>query len=115
MADQEQQGNIRQEYNNATVGLNQDQSVNQLRKGQLTYALNAAVENYNDSSINYQNEVGNELCLVSPEGYVLIGKHFIAERNKHIFFITNPNTGDSEIGYMINNDCCYNTLVSSKF
>jgi len=109
-----EQGNIRNEYNNATTGLNLDQSVNQIPKGKLTYALNASVENFDANSVNYQNESGNELCLTFPNEFVLIGTHFIQEKNKHIFFITNPNTGDSEIGYMDNNDCQYRTLVSSK-
>ena len=92
MAEQEQ-GNIRQEYNNATAGLDLDQTSSQISKGKLTYALNAAVENFDASSVNYQNEQGNEFCVNFPEGYVLIGNHFINELNKHIFFITNPLTG----------------------
>jgi len=55
MAEQEE-GNIRQEYNAANTGLNMDRSVTQIPKGQLTYALNAAVENFDSNSVNYQNE-----------------------------------------------------------
>jgi len=112
MAEQEQ-GNIRQEYNNATTGLNMDQTPNQIQKGKLTYALNAAVENFDSNSVNYQNEPGNELCVTFPSGFVLIGNHFIQERNKHVFFITNPDTGASQIGYMENNDCVYRVLVNA--
>tara|TARA_R110000782_G_scaffold74248_1_gene148406 strand:- start:901 stop:6027 length:5127 start_codon:yes stop_codon:yes gene_type:complete len=109
------QGNIRQEYNNATVGLNLDQSINQIKPGTLTYALNAAVENFDSNSVNYQNEQGNELCVSFPEDYVLIGSHFIQEKNKHIFFLVNDSliTGGSEIGYMENNDCVYHTLTNA--
>jgi hypothetical protein len=110
---EEQRSNIKQEYNNATSGLNMDQTPNQIPKGKLTYALNAAVENFDSNSVNYQNEPGNELCLTFPSGYVLIGTHFIQERNKHIFFITNPDTKDSQIGYMENNDCVYRVLVNA--
>ena len=110
----EETTNIRQEYNNATAGLNLDQSVNQIPKGALTYALNASVENFDSDSVNYQNEPGNELCLDFPTNFHLIGTHFIAEQNKHIFFLTNPETGDSQIGYMDNNDCIYRVYVSSK-
>ena len=106
------QGNIRQEYNNATVGMNLDQSVNQIKSGTLTYALNANVENFDANSVNYQNEQGNEFCLSFPENYKLIGTHFIAEQNKHIFFLVNPDPYACEIGYMDNNDCIYHTLVS---
>lgn len=112
MAEQEQ-GNIRQEYNNAVSGLNMDNTPSQIQKGQLSYALNASVENFDSNSINYQNELGNEFCLKFPEGYVLIGEHFIIEKNKHIFFITNPSDGNSQIGYMDNNDCVYHVLVNA--
>jgi hypothetical protein len=50
--------NIIQEQNAARTGLNMDQSVNQIQKGQLTYALNAALENFDSNSVNYQNEPG---------------------------------------------------------
>jgi hypothetical protein len=110
----EETTNIKQEYNNATSGLNLDQSVNQVEKGKLTYALNASVENFDSDSVNYQNEPGNELCLDFPTGYHLIGTHFIVEQNKHIFFLTNPETEDSQIGYMDNNDCVYRIYVSAK-
>jgi hypothetical protein len=106
--------NIIQENNVARTGLNMDQSVNQVQKGQLTYALNATVENFDSNSVNYQNEPGNEFCLNFPEGYHLIGTHLINEQNKHIFFLTNPETGASEIGYMDNNDCVYRVYVSGN-
>jgi hypothetical protein len=112
MADQEQ-GNIRQEFALGRTGLNMDSSINQIEKGQLSYALNASVENFDSNSINYQNEPGNELCLNFPSGYVLIGKHFISEKNKHIFFLANDTEAKSEIGYMDNNDCVYRVLVNA--
>jgi hypothetical protein len=108
-----QGGNIRPEFNTANTGLNLDLTVNQIPKGALTYALNASLENFGASSVNYQNEPGNELCLNFPDGYQLIGEHSIYEKNKHIFFLANPTTGDSEIGYMENNDCVYRTLVNA--
>jgi hypothetical protein len=113
MAEEKQQSNIRQEYNNANIGLNMDQTLNQIKQGTLTYALNAALENFDSSSVNYQNEQGNELCVTFPKGFILIGTHFINEQNKHIFYITNPETIESQIGYMDNNDCIYHTLVNA--
>jgi hypothetical protein len=108
------QGAINLNSNVARTGLNMDQSVSQIGKGSLTYALNAAVENFDSNSVYYQNEQGNELCLSFPEGYLLIGHHAIYEKNKHIFFLANPETGDSEIGYMDRNDCSYKTLVNAS-
>jgi hypothetical protein len=113
MADKERKGNIKIEYNSGIVGLNMDNIPSQIDKGRLTYALNAAVENFDASSINYQNELGNEFCVDFPENFVLIGHHYINEKRKHIFFITNPTTGDSQIGYMDNNDCQYHILVDT--
>lgn len=109
------QGNIRPEYNSANSGLNMDQTLNQIKSGSLTYALNANIENYDATSINYQNEQGNELCLNFPEGYTLIGNHFIPEQNKHIFFLVNQSKDNygCQIGYMENNDCIYRKLVSA--
>jgi len=106
-------GNIRPEYNTAQIGLNMDQSLMQVQKGKLTYALNAAVENFDSNSVSYQNEPGNEFCLQFPTGYLLIGEHFINEQNKHIFFLANPETGGSQIGYMDNNDCVYRIYINA--
>jgi len=107
------QGNIKIEYNQGTTGMNMDNTVNQIQKGTLTYALNAAVENFDANSVNYQNEPGNEFCLQFPDGYEMIGEHAILEQNKHIFFLANPTTGGSEIGYMENNDCIYHTYINA--
>jgi hypothetical protein len=113
MAEEQQgQGPIRHEFNLGRTGLNMDSTVNQVEKGKLTYALNANLENFDANSINYQNEQGNKFCLQFPENYQLIGEHFIQEQNKHIFFLTDPATGDSEIGYMDNNDCVYHTYIN---
>jgi len=112
MATSEQDSNIKQEFNTASVGLNQDQSANQVKKGALTYALNATIENFDANSVSYQNEGGNEFCLNFPADFVLIGKHFIPERNKHIFMLVNPETEESQIGYMDNTDCVYRTYAT---
>ena len=111
--DNQSQGNIKPEYNTGTSGLNMDQSVNQVPKGSLTYALNANMENFDASSVNYQNEQGNEFCVQFPLDFILIGTHFIAEQNKHIFFLVNPVTGYSQIGYMDNNDCQYKIYINA--
>ena len=109
----EEQSNIKQEYTNAVTGLDMDRLPSQIEKGKLSYAINAVIENFDSNSIAIQNEPGNEYCVEFPEGYVLIGTHFINELNKHIFFITNSLTGGSQIGYMDNNDCIYRVLVNS--
>ena len=108
-----QKGQVRLEYGQAQSGLNMDSTINQVKAGNLTYALNATIENFDSSSINYQNEPGNEPCLTFPSGYELVGKYTIPEKKKNIFFLTNPSTGDSEIGFQFNNDCQYQQLIGA--
>lgn len=109
MADQ---SNVIRETSSAIAGLNMDRTLNQIEKGKLTYALNATIENFDGQSVNYQNEPGNELCFELPYGYVYNGGHFIPELTKHIYFLVNPTTGDSEIGYMDSNNCVYHTYIN---
>jgi hypothetical protein len=105
--------NINRESNTATSGMNLERSVSQVPKGVVTYALNAAVENFDANGINYQNEPRNEFCVEFPQGFHLVGTHFIVEQSKHIFFLANPETGQSEVGYMDNNDCVYRKYINA--
>mgnify|MGYP001316503900 CR=1 FL=1 len=105
--DKAQKGQVRLEFNQAQTGLNMDSTINQVKTGSLTYALNATVENFDSSSVNYQNEPGNEPCLTFPDGFQLIGNYTISEKKLNIFFLANPLTGDSQIGFQYNNDCVY--------
>lgn len=104
--------NTNLQYNVAKAGLNLDSSQNNISKGSLSYALNAVVENFDSNSIQYQNEPGNTFCFNFPEGYKMLGKHYIPERNTVIFFLNNPVTGDNEIGKTEDNDCTYVTIVN---
>src|SRR6478736_4188593 len=108
----ENDSNIRSQVSSAQGGLDLDNSINQIPKGKLSYALNANLENYDANSVSYQNEQGNEFCLKFPTGFVSIGNHFIPEISKHIFFLVGPD-GESEIGYMENNDCIYHTYINA--
>lgn len=108
------QGNIRLDYNVASTGLNMDQTASQIPKGKLTYALNASVENFDSNSVSYQNEQGNEFVLTFPEGYILIGKYFINEVSKHVFWLANPETKGSQIGCMDNNDGVYKVITDAS-
>ena len=44
--------NITPNYNAAQTGLNMDNTIGQIKKGTLTYALNANVENFDSNSVN---------------------------------------------------------------
>lgn len=100
--------------NQALIGLNIDNIPSEIKGGELTYALNANVESRAGNSVTYQNEQSNELCLQYPEGYQVIAIKNIIQNNKVLYWLTNPITKDSEIGYTENENCIYNTLISDK-
>ena len=100
--------------NSPISGINTDNITSQLKDGQVTYALNAVVQNFDGKEINYQNEQSNVFCSELKQGYKVVGRHFIPEQNKTIYFMHNPITDDSEIGYKMSNECIYHTLINSK-
>lgn len=105
-------------YSSPSGGLSKDISPSEPYKRDVSYALNASVEGIGDTSFFYQNEHGNSIVVSFPEGYICIGRHYIAENNLVVFFLTNPNTQDSEIGKIDLNSVesvpSYETIVNSK-
>lgn len=98
----------------AVVGLNLDSIVQQVPAGSLTFALNANVENFDGNQVTYQNDQANTDCLSFPEDYKVIGVKYIPQLNKVIYFLNNPITGYSQIGYTDNNNCIYNILLDDS-
>lgn len=103
-----------QKVNFGAIGMNLEQSLMQLQKGKLTYALNATVEGFDGQYVNYQNEQGNVSCVVIPEGYKVIGIYTIYEVNRIFYFLTNTSTGDSEIGSSAIDGCTYSKIINAK-
>lgn len=95
------------------AGLNGDSIISQIREGQLTFAMNALVENFDGNMVTYQNEQSNIHCMDFKEGFVVIGHKNIVEQNRTIFFLVNGETGECEIGQKSNNGCAYTTIISS--
>jgi len=95
-----EQSNKIQNINQAIYGLNTDSVSDQTKPGQLTYALNAQIENFDGNMVTYQNEQSTVLCREFKTGYKVIGLHNIFEQNRTVLFLVNPDTGDSEIGYI---------------
>lgn len=93
-----EQNNINPNPNQAMLGLNTDSILQQVKPGTLTYALNAQVDSFDGQMVTYQNEQSNVLCSEFKTGYKVIGYHNIVEQDRVILFMTNPTTGDSEIG-----------------
>jgi hypothetical protein len=100
--------------NSAYLGLNTNSIATQIKQGQVTFAQNAVVEGFDGKSVTYQNEQANDFCCQIPEGFKVLGNYTIIEKNWVVFWIVNPDTGDCQIGRMINNDCVFRTDISSR-
>lgn len=97
----------------ANLGLDNDSSVQNLKTGQLTFAQNAVLENFDGKRLSYQNEQSNILCGQLPEGVIVIGVKNIIEQQRTIFFTTHPGTDDCEILQQKHGDCTFATIISS--
>jgi len=95
------------------AGMNLNNIPSQKGDGVMAYALNAVVEGIvNESEITYQNEPANVECATFPDGYKVIGKENIIQLNKILVMLTNPSTGDSQIGTITN--CIYTALIDDS-
>lgn len=86
--------------NTIKLGMQQDKHPFNLEKGEYPFLLNGAVEGFDGSGFpQIQNDPSNLLTVDNfPRGYVVIGKRYIHEMERTIFFLVNPTTGKSEIG-----------------
>lgn len=105
--------NINNSVSQPVAGLNLVSTPSQIGKGQFSYALNAVIENFDGKKLSIQNESGDILCTNLPEGFKVIGRKPIYELKQTVYWITNPETGACEIGYISDNTCKYNTYISS--
>src|SRR5688572_21093659 len=93
------------------LGLNLDGTSQQVGQGEVTWAINAVVENFNGEMITYQNEPANILCTNLPDGFRVIGQRNIQEKGIIVFWLVNPDTGESEIGTVEN--CIYEKKINN--
>jgi len=83
-------------------GLNRDSSPSLLNSKEVyTFALNARQESEDGNQFYLSNEASNTLSLKYSQGFKVIGFKNI-EDIQTIVFLTNPDTGDSEIGTIKN-------------
>lgn len=101
-----EKSNISPNPNQAVYGLNTDSILQQVKPGTLTYALNAQVDSFDGHMVTYQNEQSTVLCSEFKTGFRIIGVHSIIEQDRTILFMTNPYTGESEIGELSNLITC---------
>lgn len=97
----------------AFAGLNMDSIPSQMKEGQLSFAMNAVIENFDGRTVAYQNEQANLECITIPEGYTVIGNYTIPEDDLVILFLVGPN-GESEIGSFTIGKCQYTKVIAAS-
>lgn len=98
----------------ARVGLNLDATTSQIQQGELSYALNAITSGFNGEEVIYQNEQGNILCVNLPQGYSVVGRYSIIERDLIVFWLLNIPENKSQIGIVYTNQCSYEVKIDDS-
>lgn len=101
MAEEQQPSQGPNQVNIPTTGMNTDKNPLNLSEREYPFALNANIEN--EAGNGYpmlQNEHSNLLCTRFKPGYLVIGTLPIPEKDITIFFLINPTTNVSEIGFI---------------
>lgn len=82
-------------------GMNRDKSPFDLAKTEYSFMLNGNFQDEHGSGqINLQNEPSNIYCSGFKDGYKVIGHKYDINQERTYFFLVNPDTGCSEIGYI---------------
>ncbi len=82
-------------------GMNRDAHEAELKETEYSFALNVNFQDeYGNGPIVLQNESSNIKCSGFKAGYKVIGHKYDINGDRTYFFLTNPTTGDSEIGYI---------------
>jgi hypothetical protein len=83
------------------TGMNRDTASFEVSKEYYTFALNANIQDEHGSGqVVLQNEPSNIKCSGFKAGYRVIGHKYDARTERVYFFLTNPTTNFSEIGYI---------------
>lgn len=109
------QSNISNNVNYARIGLNTDNVEDQVQAGYVSDALNALIGSFDGKQITYQNEEGSIFCFNPPTDYKVIGVKNITQLNEVLYLLVNPLTGNSIVGYTINDQCTFNILLDDTF
>ena len=92
---------INKDFSNPKQGMNRDKIPFDLSKTEYSFALNTNFhDEHGSGQVNLQNEPSNIYCSGFKDGYKVIGHKFDINANKTYFFLVNPDTGCSEIGYI---------------
>lgn len=82
-------------------GMNRDTHPSELSKEEYTFAMNTVISDENGNGLLIlQNENSNIRCSGFKVGYKVLGHKYDQNRGKTYFFLKNPVSGCSEIGYI---------------
>ncbi len=81
-------------------GMNRETHVSQLKNIDFTFMLNGNTESQVGEGVNIVNEPSNNLAVIFPVGYKVIHYKKDLLNNKTYYFLTNPETKKSSIGYV---------------
>ena len=80
-------------------GMNRDKAAFDLTNTEYSFMINGNFhDEHGSGDVNLQNEPSNIYCSGFKEGFKVIGHKFDINADKTYFFLTNPDTGCSEIG-----------------
>ena len=92
--------NLNRDVGVAKTGMNKDSHPTSLDEKAYVHALNANYEGQDGDLVNLQNEESNILCSKFKDGFLVIGYQKDITADRTYFFLTNPTTGESEIGFI---------------
>lgn len=98
----QQQSNQIPTFNSPKIGMNLDSNPIDLSPMEYSLMLNGNVQNSDGNLLKIQNEPSNLLCSRFRPGFLPIGKLYIPVQKITVFFLVNPLTNQSEIGYITN-------------
>lgn len=82
-------------------GMQRDKHPGELSSEEYTFMLNGNFQDeHGNGAVILQNEPSNIKCSGFKLGYKVIGHKFDVNKGRTYFFLTNPDTGCSEIGYI---------------
>src|SRR5688572_20122376 len=71
-----------------------------IKDSQYPFMLNGNIQTDISSAVTLTNEHSNILCLNFPQGFKVIGELYVPEDNITYYFLVNPDTTASQIGYV---------------
>lgn len=83
-------------------GMDTDKSPIDLSETEYTFSLNSNIASETGDTFLLQDEPSNLLCINFPQDFKVIGRVYEVNSDRTYFFLTNPDTGVSEIGYSDN-------------